>query len=86
MEKVWILVSQALCLARCVTYIQNRKPFVAEGADQVAEKSDTQEDKEGLPGVGLEDADALVIHEDIDAANEEKRSSELHGKSDRDLA
>jgi hypothetical protein len=66
--------------------IENGEPAVAEGRDGIAEKSDAEEDKEHLVGLGLEDGDAGAGLEDVDAANEEQGGAKIDGEGDGDVA
>ena len=67
------------------SYIKQRQPLVSTSRDGIAEESDGEEQQEDLPVVGLEDANAILVLEDIDARGEEESGSKVHGKGDCDL-
>lgn len=67
-------------------YINPGKPLVTERRDSIAQESQAKEDKEDLVRLSRHDTNARALLEDIDTADDEEGSTEVHGESDGDVS
>lgn len=70
----------------CETHIEEGQVTVAKGRDGIAQQSDGQKGQPDLVCLGAPDLLALGVGKDIDAGNIKQGGSELHSKSDGDVA